>query len=99
MAHEMRPLFGIPQTASSNTSTSNTDPTDRRINALVRHLVEPSSSAMADSISASPTSSLNTDSVFAHVVRAPEDPILGVIFYLFPSILVVFFFFFRSLLC
>lgn len=92
----MRPLFGIPQTANSNTPTSNTDPTDRRINALVRHLVESSASAMADSISVSPTSSLNTDSVFAHVVRAPEDPILGVISDLFPSILVGFFHF---LLC
>lgn len=83
----MRPWF---QTADSNSPSSNSDPTDRRINALVRHLVESSSSAMADSLSASPTSSLHTDSVFAHVVRAPEDPILGVIS-LFRSIAVGFF--------
>lgn len=87
----MRPWF---QTADSNSPSSNSDPTDRRINALVRHLVESSSSAMADSLSASPTSSLHTDSVFAHVVRAPEDPILGVIS-LFRSIC----WFFHSLLC
>ncbi|THG09208.1 hypothetical protein TEA_022838 [Camellia sinensis var. sinensis] len=31
-----------------------------------------------DSISASPTSGFDANSVFAHVVRAPEDPILGV---------------------
>lgn len=56
--------------------------TDRRLNALLRHL---SSSATArmdtqhlNSISASPTSANQNDSVFSHVVRAPEDPILGV---------------------
>lgn len=80
----MRPLFGVPQTGISNSSSSNSDPTDRRINALVRHLAESSSSAMADSLSASVTSSLHSDSVFAHVVRAPEDPILGVFFFLCP---------------
>ncbi|XP_023535444.1 aspartate aminotransferase, cytoplasmic [Cucurbita pepo subsp. pepo] len=74
----MRPLFDVQHTAISGSSTSNSDPTDRRINALVRHLVQSSSSAMADSLSASATSSLQSDSVFAHVVRAPEDPILGV---------------------
>ncbi|CAL5405752.1 unnamed protein product [Camellia sinensis] len=37
----------------------------------------PSSSEM-DSISASPTSGFDANSVFAHVVRAPEDLILGV---------------------
>ena len=78
-AREMRPLFDVQHTAISGSSTSNSDPTDRRINALVRHLVQSSSSAMADSLSASATSSLQSDSVFAHVVRAPEDPILGVI--------------------
>ncbi|GAY48264.1 hypothetical protein CUMW_110390 [Citrus unshiu] len=54
--------------------------TDRRLNALFRHL---SSSARMDpqqlnSIAASPTSANQNDSVFSHVVRAPEDPILGV---------------------
>jgi hypothetical protein len=32
-----------------------------------------------DTVSASPTSGFHVDSVFAHVVRAPEDPILGVL--------------------
>ncbi|XP_044463926.1 aspartate aminotransferase, cytoplasmic [Mangifera indica] len=50
---------------------------DRRLNALLRHL---SSSAMDthNSVSPSPTSSFQYDSVFSHVVQAPEDPILGV---------------------
>ena len=78
-SNKMRPLFGVEHAAAiPRTSSSNTDPADRRINALVRHLVESSSSAMADSLSASVASSLHSDSVFAHVVRAPEDPILGV---------------------
>ncbi|KAI4337475.1 hypothetical protein L6164_015888 [Bauhinia variegata] len=34
--------------------------------------------AYSDSISASPTAAVHGDSVFAHLVRAPEDPILGV---------------------
>ncbi|XP_031282510.1 aspartate aminotransferase, cytoplasmic-like isoform X2 [Pistacia vera] len=55
-------------------------PTDRRLNALLRHLSSSSSSAMDtdNSISPSPTSAFQHDSVFSHVVQAPEDPILGV---------------------
>ncbi|KAK4422280.1 Aspartate aminotransferase 3, chloroplastic [Sesamum alatum] len=56
---------------------------DRRLSALVRHL-EGSSLNVLDSrsrsIAASPTSGSHGagNSVFDHVVRAPEDPILGV---------------------
>ncbi|KAF5748248.1 Aspartate aminotransferase 3 [Tripterygium wilfordii] len=51
--------------------------TDRRISALARHLSGASSSPAMD-ISASPTSSSRGNSVFNHLVQAPEDPILGV---------------------
>ncbi|KAI5354662.1 hypothetical protein L3X38_007557 [Prunus dulcis] len=79
----MRPQFTSPDAHSSSpafssSSSSFSSSSDRRINALVRHL---DSSAMDpnnnSSISASPTSA-HANSVFAHVVRAPEDPILGV---------------------
>jgi len=56
--------------------------TDRRLSCLLRHLhPSPSSSSAMESdrtISASPTSSFGSDSVFAHVVQGPEDAILGV---------------------
>lgn len=78
----MRPQFTSPDAHSSSpafSSSSSSSSSDRRINALVRHLY---SSAMDpnnnSSISASPTSA-HANSVFAHVVRAPEDPILGVL--------------------
>lgn len=71
--------------SSSSCCCISTAAADRRLNALVRHLgIEDSKSAMAD-ISANPTSASNGDSVFAHVVRAPEDPILGVFLLLFIS--------------
>ncbi|KAL0297277.1 UNVERIFIED_CONTAM: Aspartate aminotransferase 3, chloroplastic [Sesamum radiatum] len=65
---------------NTSPSLSPSSPADRRLSALVRHL-EGSSLNVFDSgsrsIAASPTSgSLN--SVFDHLVRAPEDPILGV---------------------
>ncbi|RXH72649.1 hypothetical protein DVH24_012333 [Malus domestica] len=75
----MRPQLTSPHAHSSSVSTSS----DRRLSALVRHLAaeeDQSSSAMDahnNSISASPASA-HANSVFAHVVRAPEDPILGV---------------------
>ncbi|KAA8525291.1 hypothetical protein F0562_007146 [Nyssa sinensis] len=57
-------------------------PTDRRLSALARHLEASSSACAMDSqnqmISASATSAIGDNSVFGHVVRAPEDPILGV---------------------
>ena len=56
---------------------------DRRLNSLLRHIdtsiASSSISSMDSQISASPTSGFHGDSVFAHVVRAPEDPILGVL--------------------
>ncbi|KAM0973666.1 hypothetical protein FF1_016963 [Malus domestica] len=75
----MRPQLTSPHAHSSSVSTSS----DRRLSALVRHLAaeeDQSSSAMDahnNSISSSPASA-HANSVFAHVVRAPEDPILGV---------------------
>ncbi|PSR91250.1 Aspartate aminotransferase [Actinidia chinensis var. chinensis] len=56
--------------------------TDRRLNSLLRHIdpsiASSSLSSMDSQISASPTSGFHGDSVFAHVVQAPEDSILGV---------------------
>lgn len=53
---------------------------DRRIATLARHLEASSLSYSQnyETISASPTSSNSPSSVFAHLARAPEDPILGV---------------------
>ncbi|CAM8955553.1 unnamed protein product [Rhodiola kirilowii] len=53
---------------------------DRRLATLARHLdesLEPSPNS-SSSIFASPTSGATGKSVFAHIVQAPEDPILGV---------------------
>ena len=58
-------------------------PADRRLSALARHLEGSSPSSTMDTnhtISASATSGSDFGgSVFAHVVQAPEDPILGVL--------------------
>lgn len=52
---------------------------DRRLNTLARHLVTVNDQmASQDDISASPTAA--SDSIFNHLLRAPEDPILGVFF-------------------
>ncbi|XP_031102771.1 aspartate aminotransferase, cytoplasmic [Ipomoea triloba] len=58
-------------------------PADRRLELLARHLHPLLTAANAhngnQTVSASPTSGFSvSDSVFNHVVRAPEDPILGV---------------------
>ncbi|XP_010254083.1 PREDICTED: aspartate aminotransferase, cytoplasmic-like [Nelumbo nucifera] len=60
-------------------------PTDRRLSALVRHLGvgDHSASSMESqdpnpAISPSATAAFSGDSVFANIVQAPEDPILGV---------------------
>lgn len=59
-------------------------PADRRLRALIRHLGDSTTTTMESrnherSISASPTSGFDdSNSVFGHVVRGPEDPILGV---------------------
>ncbi|KAA8521796.1 hypothetical protein F0562_012469 [Nyssa sinensis] len=62
---------------------ANSSSTDRRLSALIRHLEGSSSSSSAmesqnQTISASATSAFSDNSVFGHVVRAPEDAILGV---------------------
>ncbi|KAL6514286.1 Aspartate aminotransferase 3, chloroplastic [Orobanche minor] len=67
----------------SNIISQSSSPADRRLSALARHLQGSSLSAMDSenhSIAASPTSGSAGAriSVFDHVVRAPEDPILGV---------------------
>ncbi|KAL9313426.1 hypothetical protein ACSQ67_018878 [Phaseolus vulgaris] len=62
---------------TNSLSDSYSSPCDRRLNTLARHFIpvlEPMASN--DNISASPTAA--SDSVFNHLVRAPEDPILGV---------------------
>lgn len=62
-------------------SSSSSSPSDRRIGALLRHLTSGNESQIADRLSsvyASPTSGATGGSVFAHLVQAPEDPILGV---------------------
>lgn len=72
----MRPPVILKTTSLSDSYTS---PSDRRLNTLAKHFttaLQPMASN--DSISASPTAA--SDSVFNHLVRAPEDPILGVIF-------------------
>ncbi|PPS08592.1 hypothetical protein GOBAR_AA12072 [Gossypium barbadense] len=66
----MRPEFTSPSSSSSSSA-------DRRLNALVRHLATPSMVSQT-AVAFSPTSGFHGDSVFSHVVRAPEDPILGV---------------------
>lgn len=74
-----------------NVSHSPSSPADRRLSALVRHLEGSSRNAENGSIAAAPTSgsSGGRNSVFDHVVRAPEDPILGVILSLSLSLLFV----------
>ncbi|KAK8660759.1 hypothetical protein V6N13_051670 [Hibiscus sabdariffa] len=57
--------------------TSSSSPADRRLNALFRHLATASTESRT-AVAFSPTSGFHGDSVFSHVVRAPEDPILGV---------------------
>lgn len=70
---------------SATFSSSSSSPTDRRLNTLARHLSQfPDHNQMASHISPSPTAS--SDSVFAHIAQAPEDPILGVTNYSFLSI-------------
>ncbi|WVZ20846.1 hypothetical protein V8G54_008168 [Vigna mungo] len=72
----MRPPVILKTTSLSDSYTS---PCDRRLNTLARHFISVlQPMASNDGISASPTAA--SDSVFNHLVRAPEDPILGVIF-------------------
>lgn len=60
-------------------SSSSSSPSDRRIGALLRHLTAGGPDAdNLSSVYASPTSGVTGGSVFAHLVQAPEDPILGV---------------------
>lgn len=58
--------------------TSPSSSSDRRISVLARHLVGVEMDPQNDSISAFRTSGSDSNSVFSHVVRGPEDPILGV---------------------
>ncbi|KAL1557358.1 Aspartate aminotransferase 3, chloroplastic [Salvia divinorum] len=60
-----------------NDSHSSPSPADRRLSALVRHLQGSPLDAADPCLAAAPTSAAQI-SVFDHVVRAPEDPILGV---------------------
>ena len=69
--------FGSPTSSISSSSSASY----RRLSALARHLGDSSSTIMAsnDTVSPSPTSASDANSVFAHIVRGPEDPILGVL--------------------
>lgn len=73
------PCFPNSSSLSSSPSTTSS-PSDRRLSTLARHLLPMDS--RDSSISASPTSAGQANSVFAHLVRAPEDPILGVLYLL-----------------
>ena len=59
-------------------SSSSSSPSDRRIGALLRHLTAGTDADRVSSVFASPTSGGAGGSVFAHLVQAPEDAILGV---------------------
>lgn len=65
-------------TKMKTTDFSSSSSSDRRIGALLRHLTAGSDSDHLSSVYASPTSGVTGGSVFAHLVQAPEDPILGV---------------------
>lgn len=69
--------------SSSSSSSSYSSASDRRINALVRHIVGENSISAMDTISASPTSTSHGNSVFAHLVRAPYSRGTLFISYLF----------------
>ena len=62
----------------TNDFSSSTSPSDRRIGALFRHLTAGTDADRVSSVFASPTSGGAGGSVFAHLVQAPEDAILGV---------------------
>ncbi|CAN6805774.1 hypothetical protein HID58_050489 [Brassica napus] len=62
----------------TNDFSSSSSPSDRRIGALLRHLTAGTDADRVSSVFASPTSGGAGGSVFAHLVQAPEDAILGV---------------------
>ncbi|CAN0907094.1 Aspartate aminotransferase 3, chloroplastic [Linum grandiflorum] len=63
---------------TSPSSSASFPSSDRRLSVLARHLVVQNGHTSSP-ISASPTSSASQrNSVFSHISRAPEDPILGV---------------------
>lgn len=68
-------------------SSSSSSPSDRRIGALLRHLTAGTDSDRVSSVFASPTSGGAGGSVFAHLVQAPEDAILGVYLPSYPPLM------------
>lgn len=76
----MRPPVILETTSYSSSSLSTySSSSDRRLNILARHLVAVNNDQnQMDSQNISPSPTAASDSVFAHLVRAPEDPILGV---------------------
>jgi hypothetical protein len=77
----MRPPVILESTTTTTfTSSSSYSSCDRRLNTLARHLIDVNDQNQ-NQMASSPTAS--SDSVFAHLVRAPEDPILGVTNFLF----------------
>jgi hypothetical protein len=76
----MRPPVILESTTTTTfTSSSSYSSCDRRLNTLARHLIDVNDQNQ-NQMASSPTAS--SDSVFAHLVRAPEDPILGVTIHL-----------------
>jgi hypothetical protein len=77
----MRPPVILESTTTTFTSSSSYSSCDRRLNTLARHLIDVNDQNQnQNQMASSPTAS--SDSVFAHLVRAPEDPILGVTIHL-----------------
>ncbi|GAB2223101.1 hypothetical protein Droror1_Dr00017238 [Drosera rotundifolia] len=82
----MKPETSVPAAVASpeiSSSGGGAAAARRRLAALTRHLQDSSSAAESEDdrrnvLHASVTSGFDADSVFAHVARAPEDPILGV---------------------
>ncbi|XP_019438405.1 PREDICTED: aspartate aminotransferase 1 [Lupinus angustifolius] len=72
----MRPQSNTTTTYINTFSDPSSSSVDRRITTLSNHLLNHQMASVNQSVSVSPTAS--SDSVFAHLLPAPEDPILGV---------------------
>lgn len=74
------PVILEPSTTYSSNSSSYSPSSDRRLNTIAKHFVN---HVQMDSHNISPSPTASSDSVFAQIVRAPEDAILGVYIILF----------------
>jgi len=73
----MRPPVILESTTTFSSSS------DRRLNTIAKHFLDVNDQNQMASQNITPSPTASSDSVFAHLVRAPEDPILGVCFLLF----------------